>query len=218
MFNWTDPDYVKLKTLWEQGFHRDVIAAKIGCSPNAVSGMVHRKGYERLIDARTRKLLEAQNKLSTEPTIPEPEISPPSPEPEILPEPSPAPEVEPSSPPEVEPLPSVEPVLPQPIAAKPRPKLVPKPDTPVPTHERVTMSPYAKPVVSPRAKQWFFREARECAFPVGDDHSRPAYQECCGNRTVAGKPYCAGHLAVMFPERKSVRSASKPFVVRSARG
>lgn len=213
---WTDHDYAKLKTLWEQGYHREVIADKIGCTPNAVSGMVHRRGYERLIDVRTRRRLDTSN--DPQPTIPEPEIAP---EPEITPEPSPAPEVEPISPPEIEPLPSVEPTLPQPIAAKPKPKPVLRPvatePAPVPTHERITISPYSKPVVSPKAKEWIFRGARECAYPVGDP-SRPAQQECCGNKTEPGKPYCLGHLAVMFPERKAIRSATKPFVQRSARG
>ena len=191
MIDWTDEKHLRLKTMWEQGYRRQAIAAEIGCTPNAVSGKVHRLGYKRILSVEQRDAID---------TPPAPEIEPQSP-PEIAPQ-SP-PEIAPQSPPEIIPLPQVEPVLPPPVAKlRPRPVLVPIALPIVQTVERITISHIGQKVISPRAKQWIHRGARECAYPVGSP-DRPAYQESCGNTAVLGKPYCSGHLSVMYPERKA---------------
>lgn len=189
MIDWTDEKHLRLKTMWEQGYRRQAIAAEIGCTPNAVSGKVHRRDYERKLSVAERDAIDKP---------PQPEIAPQSP-----------PEIVPASPPEIVPLPQVEPVLPQvepvlpPVAkVRHRPVLVPALPPVVQTVERITISQIGQKVISPRAKQWIHRGTRECAYPVGNP-DRPAHQECCGNTAVLGKPYCSGHLSVMFPERKA---------------
>ncbi len=209
MFDWTDESHARLRVMWEQGYHRNVIAAEIGCSPNAVSGKVHRLGYERKLTIADRKALDGP--------VAEQEIEPQSP-PEIIPDTPP--EIVPDVPAEIEPLPTVEPTLPTPVAnadiiarALRRAKR-PEPVNPVAAYvphtvERITTSPFAKPVVSLRAKKWTERGPRECAYPVGDQPDRPANLECCANRAEPGKSYCSGHLSMMFPERRAREAASR---------
>lgn len=55
--NWSDEMFKTCKRMWEEGFRREDIAHKIGVTPNAVSGMVHRRKWERLMSVKDREVL-----------------------------------------------------------------------------------------------------------------------------------------------------------------
>lgn len=178
---WNDAEYAILKEMWEDGYRREAIAEKIGVTPNAVSGMVHRKGYERI---RTVAMRDASEKVE----VPAVVIEAVKPVPKIIPV-----ETKKAPPPE-------KPIKLVPIVSPPKVRSIE-------TRRWITKSttPGVPSVESPSAKEWIYRSPRECAFPVGQA-DRPARQDCCGNPTAPGKSYCSGHLEIMFPAKIQKRA------------
>lgn len=190
MKTWTDSDYAILKEMWEGGYRREVIAARLGVTPNSVSGMVHRRRYNRLRSVEERDVLEnreASRACAPKSVAVKNDVATYTKAAEIIrrfqPPPAPVIEMKFPSPPQ-----------------KPRS---------IETKRWITKSttPGVEDVVSPNAKEWVYRNSlRECAFPVGTPETRPAHQFCCGNPITPGKSYCPGHLEIMFPAKIQKRS------------
>lgn len=187
---WTDSDYAILKEMWEGGYRRQVIAARLDVTPNSISGMVHRRGYNRILSVEERDALDSEKPIeaarSPACVVKKTEEAGTTNKADAVPRRSPDPKGV--------------------ITKFPSPPQKPRS---IETRQWITKSttPGVDDVVSPKSKEWIHRDAlRECAFPVGNPDPRPAHQFCCGNRVTPGKSYCEGHLEIMFPAKIQKRS------------
>ena len=181
---WSGEMLSTCKRMWEGGFRREVIADSLGVTPNAISGKVHRKGWERkksvierdTIDGKAPKeALEAPPRPATAIAIITPQ--------EILRR-------------AVARAKAVKIPVPPPV----------KKTVEITTRNWVTKAndPSLDDVESPNAKTLAFRKPNECAFPVGQP-DRPANQDYCCNRVENGRNYCGGHVKIMFPPHAQIK-------------
>jgi len=193
--SWTDERVEKLKGLWADGLSASQIAKDLGgVTRNAVIGKVHRLGLPaRTPGGGAKADTAAAAEKPAKPTKKAAAKTTPTPKPAA---PKPAP---------VKAAPEPEPELPEVIEEDDgEEKLLSETGVDLLALER-------------KAKKINLMELTErvCKWPIGDPTSTEFH--FCGQPSVAGKPYCEGHVSVAFQpmstrrERDRKRQAQRSF-------
>jgi GcrA cell cycle regulator len=182
--SWTDERVEKLQAMWNEGMSAAQIAKALGgVTRNAVIGKVHRLGLSNR-GPNAQKPAEAEAPAAAEPVA---QAAPP-----------PAPEPQPE---------------PKPVAAQPpAPPRAPSPlqrREPAPmTEDRLeVLANLAEIEKTARRVSLLDLTERVCKWPIGDP-TDPDFH-FCGLPAVAGKPYCAAHVAVAFQPMSSRRDRDR---------